>query len=353
MGAFLDKPKTEKTSSRGEGYGGLRYAVSAMQGWRTEMEDAHVCATEFALENSGFFGVFDGHAGPGVSLHCAENMLDTVLKFVKENEATHDDLEAKIEKIMKESFFKLDEKLQCEFLKGDDHSGTTAVVALITPTLIVIANCGDSRAILCSNGMLDFCTTDHKPYNVEEKARIEKAGGTVMMQRVNGSLAVSRALGDFDYKRNTSIPPIEQLVSPEPDVTIIPRNNDKEEFLLLACDGIYDVMSNDEIISYIRHKLSLTSDLEKICNDLIDLCLNKNSRDNMSVVLITFPNAPKVSSEAIEQEEKDLEKKQDELFSRLEKMVEIAHDPLDVEENHIMQQLTSDQSSDNFIVYEM
>jgi serine/threonine protein phosphatase PrpC len=318
MGAFLDKPKTEKTSSRGEGYGGLRYAVSAMQGWRTEMEDAHVCATEFSLQNSGFFGVFDGHAGSGVSVYCAEHMLETVLDSVESNEATQDDLKAKIEIIMKESFLSLDEKLKMNFSKVDDHSGTTAVVALITPTLIVIANCGDSRAILCSDGILDFCTTDHKPYNVEEKARIEKAGGTVMMQRVNGSLAVSRALGDFDYKRNTSIPPIEQLVSPEPDVTIIPRNNDKEEFLLLACDGIYDVMSNDEIISYIRHKLSLTSDLEKICNDLIDLCLNKNSRDNMSVVLITFPNAPKVSSEAIEQEEKDLEKKQDELFSRLE-----------------------------------
>lgn len=83
---------------------------------------------------------------------------------------------------------------------GEDKSGTTAVCALISPTHIFVANCGDSRAVLYRGGKIGFSTQDHKPVNPVEKERIQNAGGSVMIQRVNGSLAVSRALGDYEYK---------------------------------------------------------------------------------------------------------------------------------------------------------
>ena len=83
---------------------------------------------------------------------------------------------------------------------GEDKSGTTAVCAMISPSHIFVANCGDSRAVLCRREGIRFSTQDHKPINPTEKERIQKAGGSVMIQRVNGSLAVSRALGDFEYK---------------------------------------------------------------------------------------------------------------------------------------------------------
>lgn len=274
MGAFLEKPKTDKTTTKGEGYG-LRYGMSAMQGWRMEMEDAHVCLTDFGMENWSFFGVFDGHAGPKVAEYCSKNLLDKILSCYKESKE-EDDLE-RMKDSIRSGFLKMDIDLrgQSPWSNGEDHSGTTAICAMISPTHIFWANCGDSRGLLCRSDGIEFATTDHKPFNMTEKDRIEKAGGTVMMQRVNGTLAVSRALGDFDYKRNAGIDDTEQLVSPEPDVTIINRSEQDDEFILLACDGIYDVMSNDEVKGYVRHQLELEGELEDICSTLIDTCLHK------------------------------------------------------------------------------
>ena len=272
MGAFLEKPKTEKITAHGEGCG-IRYGVSAMQGWRMEMEDAHVCKTDIRLKEHSFFGVFDGHAGPKVSQYCSEHLLENILECLGKDEAT----ESRLKKAIHDGFLKLDENLkkQPQWANGEDRSGTTAIVVMVSPKKIIWGNCGDSRGLLCRNGKVVFSTQDHKPYNQSERARIEKAGGTVMMQRVNGSLAVSRALGDFDYKRANELKPTEQLVSPEPEITIQDRDSSSDEFLLLACDGIFDVMSNEEVVTYVSHHLKLTDDLAQVCSDLIDTCLNK------------------------------------------------------------------------------
>lgn len=275
MGAFLDKPKTEKITAQGEGCG-IRYGVSAMQGWRMEMEDAHVCETQFKLKDYGFFGVFDGHAGPKVSQYCSQHLLECILDCLEQGK----DKEVPVKDVKKaihDGFLRLDEHLkkQPQWANGEDRSGTTAIVVMVSPQKIIWGNCGDSRGLLCRNGKVAFSTQDHKPYNQAERARIERAGGTVMMQRVNGSLAVSRALGDFDYKRSNELKPTEQLVSPEPEITVQDRDQSTDEFLLLACDGIFDVMSNDEVVAYVSRHLKLTDDLPKICSDLIDTCLNK------------------------------------------------------------------------------
>lgn len=276
MGAFLEKPKTEKTASNGKGYN-LSWGVSAMQGWRMEMEDAHTCKTDLSnLKNWGFFAVFDGHAGPNVSKYCAENLLTFIEKNI--DSGSEKEEEERVKNAIYYGFLDVDKDLlkQPQWANGQDRGGTTAVCVMVSPKHLIWANCGDSRGLLCREGKLQFCTVDHKPYNESERERIEKAGGTVMMQRVNGSLAVSRALGDFDYKRVPDMAPIHQLVSPEPEMTVLERN-EKDEFLLLACDGIYDVMTNEEIIAYVRHHLELEKDLSKICGDLIDTCLNKVS----------------------------------------------------------------------------
>lgn len=133
---------------------------------------------------------------------------------------------------------------------GEEKSGSTAVCALISPNQIFVANCGDSRAVLCNNKRPTFSTQDHKPVLPSEKERIQRAGGSVMIQRINGSLAVSRALGDYEFKNVEGKGPCEQLVSPEPEVFVIDRHED-DEFLVLACDGVWDVMSNEDICSFI------------------------------------------------------------------------------------------------------
>ncbi|KZS20585.1 Alphabet [Daphnia magna] len=316
MGGFLDKPKTEKSRECNEG-NGLRYGVVSMQGWRVEMEDSHTAVVGLpgGFKDWSFFAVFDGHCGSTVSAHCASNLLPTITEtedFKKispktaENDEENNELESTIRRAIHAGFLKLDETMRqmpC-VANGEDKSGSTAVSTLISPTHFYIANCGDSRAVLCRNGEAAVCTMDHKPTVAAEKKRIQDAGGSVMIHRVNGSLAVSRALGDFEYKSVEGKGPTEQLVSPAPEIYVETRKPDEDQFLVLACDGIWDVMTNEDLCHFIRYQLTITEDLSKVCSAVVDHCLFKGSRDNMSIVLITFPAAPKIVKEEVEREKK-------------------------------------------------
>lgn len=312
MGALLDKPKTEKHSESGGG-NGLRYGLSSMQGWRIEMEDAHTALANLQgdLKKWSFFGVFDGHAGARVSAHCSEHLLPSIMQeeqfqsgvLARERtEAAEGDVDI-IKKAIRTGFLTLDEAMRQmpEVASGEDKSGTTAVCCLISPSHLFVANCGDSRGILYRTSGIGFSTMDHKPFNPCEKERIQNAGGSVMIQRVNGSLAVSRALGDYEYKNVEGKSQCEQLVSPEPELYVEKRTQE-DEFLVLACDGIWDVMPNEDVCAFIRSRFLITSDVELITNQLIDTCFNKGSRDNMSVVIVAFPNVPAVDPEALKRE---------------------------------------------------
>jgi len=126
----------------------------------------------------------------------------------------------------------------------------------------------------------------------------------VIIQRVNGSLAVSRALGDYDYKMVAELGPKKQMVSSEPDVTTIERDLKKDQFIVLACDGIFDVSTNDELGSFILSRLEITDNFKNICNDVVDLSLSKGSRDNMTLILLALPSCPKPTEKAKEAEQK-------------------------------------------------
>lgn len=344
MGAFLDKPKTEKHTEHGGG-NGLTYGLSSMQGWRIEMEDAHsaIVGLPHGFNDWSFFAVFDGHAGPRVSAHCSENLIDSIIQteeFAGNACATEEQV-SQIENVkvgIRDGFLRLDEKMKKlpEVESGEDRSGSTAICALVSSTHLFFANCGDSRGVLSRDGKAFFSTQDHKPVNPTEKERIQRAGGSVMIQRVNGSLAVSRALGDYEYKQVEGKGPCEQLVSPEPEITVHERDPQRDEFFVLACDGIWDVMGNDELCDYVRHMLRLTSDLEAICSLVIDTCLYKGSKDNMSMVLVNFPGAPTVSEEACQKDQ--------ELNILLDKKIkEISQRKKEIELNDIMQLLNEEE----------
>jgi len=322
MGAFLDKPKTEKYNESKTG-AGLRYGLSSMQGWRIEMEDAHsaIIGIPEVGENISWFAVFDGHAGSRVSAHCSTHLLESISSMddfkeslKKEHQLSEDELMEKVKGGIMSGFLELDEKLRKipEVANGEDKSGTTAVCVLITEKCVIFSNCGDSRGVLsgktgsgndASASRPTLATLDHKPSNPPERERIQNAGGNVMIQRVNGSLAVSRALGDFEYKNVEGKGPKEQLVSPEPEFYMKLRESEIDEFLVLACDGVWDVMTNEEIVSFVSARMRVTDDLEAIANEVIDTCLHKGSRDNMSIIIIAFPAAPKVDPEAKRKDE--------------------------------------------------
>lgn len=271
LGGCPGRPATEKENASG-GAGGLRYGAAAMQGWRATMEDSHLALTplgeEPPLDEWALFGVFDGHAGACVSAQCALRLPDELLNegefWLRPGDA------------LRTAFLRLDERLR-ELPPETRRGGSTAVVALVNlreggPA--VFANCGDSRALLCRYGLPALSTRDHKPALPEESARIRRAGGAVLVSRLNGSLAVSRALGDFDYKAGRALGVCEQLVSPEPELFAWDRRPE-DEFLILACDGVWDVLSNEDAASYVRRMLCITDDLCEICNRLIDACLAK------------------------------------------------------------------------------
>lgn len=292
MGAFLDKPKTEKHNSHGEG-NGLSYGLSSMQGWRVEMEDAHTAV--LGLPASGmtdwsFFAVYDGHAGSKVANYCSKHLLEHIISASLEAKGTRSSDSSSVDPAasatptveavkagIRTGFLRIDEHMRSfsDLRNGMDRSGSTAVGIIVSPDHFFFFNCGDSRAVLYRNSQVCFSTLDHKPCNPRERERIQNAGGSVMIQRVNGSLAVSRALGDYDYKCVDGKGPTEQLVSPEPAVCEMVRATEQDQFVILACDGIWDVMSNEELCEFVKSRLEVSNDLQAVCNEVVDTCLHK------------------------------------------------------------------------------
>uniref|UniRef100_A0A183FK16 protein-serine/threonine phosphatase n=1 Tax=Heligmosomoides polygyrus TaxID=6339 RepID=A0A183FK16_HELPZ len=137
---------------------------------------------------------------------------------------------------------------------GED-SGTTACVCLMNKERIVVANAGDSRAVLCRGGTAIDLSIDHKPEDDVEKTRIVNAGGFVNEDgRVNGGLNLSRAFGDHSYKKNTELPLRDQMITALPDVKV-EELQPSDEFLVVACDGIWNSLNSQQVVDFVRERL--------------------------------------------------------------------------------------------------
>ncbi|KAL3811498.1 hypothetical protein ACHAXA_004406 [Cyclostephanos tholiformis] len=179
-----------------------------------------------------------------------------------------------------------------------ERSGSTGVVVLVTPSHIVCANAGDSRAILSKKNAVLPLSFDHKPHNDVELTRVEKVGGFVRAGRVDGDLAVSRSFGDFGYKNcstkesgDSSNEPKDHRVTAHPDILVYAREPMNDEFLVLACDGIWDRLTNKDCSDLIRSLVNHEgeTDVGLICEEVIDTALELDSRDNMTCCIVMFP----------------------------------------------------------------
>jgi len=204
-------------------------------------------------------------------------------------------LQAYIRSALYNAFISIDEELWAreEFASGNDSSGCTAVCALITPQFIAVANAGDSRAIIAKKGaegeadIVRALSRDHKPTLDDERERIVRANGVVQMGRVDGDLALSRSVGDFQYKDKNRKPEARK-------VTVVPEiefhmRSEQDKLLCLACDGIWDVVSNEEcneeITAMVREG---EKDVKLLCEELLEVCLGRQSRDNMTAVIVAM-----------------------------------------------------------------
>lgn len=212
----MDSPITEKEGELYVSSTKIEVGTTGMQGWRLEMEDAHISQDLPTKPDHLFVGVFDGHAGAGAAKFAAEHMI----KFLLASDECKQYVDSNCTNIehlgnaMINTFINLDEKMRGhqDNSAGLDSSGCTSVTAIITPTHIICANAGDSRCVIGTGGSAKALSEDHKPHSVEEKRRIESAGGFVQWNRVDGDLAVSRALGDFTYKHRPDLHPRDQKV---------------------------------------------------------------------------------------------------------------------------------------------
>ncbi|KAH8998591.1 PP2C-domain-containing protein [Lactarius akahatsu] len=294
MGQILSYPATEKHTETG-GNARFAYGLSEMQGWRLTMEDAHAVSLELDEPHSDeisntFFAVYDGHGGGSVARFAGQNVHR---RLVKEDAYQRQNYE----EAMRRAFLGTDEDMLADPAYTRDPSGCTAITALVTrDNKILVANAGDSRSVLSVSGTAKPLSFDHKPGNESERKRIVAAGGFIEYGRVNGNLALARALGDFEFKKNYSLTPDKQIITSNPDVTVHDITED-DEFFVLACDGIWDCLNSQHVVDFVRREVAQGKLMGQICENIMEHCLAPDTHgaqgigcDNMTILIVAILN---------------------------------------------------------------
>ncbi|PKI75342.1 hypothetical protein CRG98_004278 [Punica granatum] len=149
---------------------------------------------------------------------------------------------------------------------------------------LLVANAGDCRAVLCKRGTAVEMSQDHRPSYLPERMRVEGLGGYILDGYLNGYLSVTRALGDWDMKLPLGS---DSPLIAEPDIrrAIL---TEEDEFLIIACDGIWDVMSSQYAVSLVRQGLKRHNDPQQCARELVMDALRLNTSDNLSVIVVCF-----------------------------------------------------------------
>lgn len=213
--------------------------------------------------------------------------------FVEELKKNSNYQKGKYENALIQTFMKMDDMLQTpeartelkSYLKEYEgiyfeedtmYAGCTACVALVTKfNELFVANAGDSRAVLSRKGTAIPMSFDHKPENDREIKRILLAGGEVLDGRVNGNLNLSRAIGDLEFKNNKKLKPEDQLVIAKPDVRSI-MITPSDDFLIIGCDGIWETLSNEEMVNFLYKRIKGEKKIQEIIEELFDTLVAKD-----------------------------------------------------------------------------
>lgn len=225
-----------------------------------------------------YFALFDGHGGAQAADFCHKYMEQHVRDCLS--------VETDLEVVLSEAFLRVDAALAAELQIYGNASlmmvGTTATVALLRDGIeLVVGSVGDSRALLCRKGKVRKLTDDHTPERKDEKQRIRRSGGfvswnSVGQANVNGRLAMTRSIGDFDLKKSGVIA--------QPDTTRTLLQHAHDSFLVLTTDGINFIMTNQEICDVI----SQCHDPNEAANIIAEQALQYGSEDNSTIIIVPF-----------------------------------------------------------------
>jgi protein phosphatase 2C family protein 2/3 len=278
----------------------IRSGSFADIGPRRYMEDEHIRMDNLSAhlgslinfpEPSAFYGVFDGHGGPEAAAYVKKNAVKLFFEDANFPQACEfdDAFLVEVQNCLRKGFLLADVALADES-SVSSSSGTTALTALVIGRLLMVANVGDCRAVLCRKGEAIDMSQDHRPNYASERRRVEELGGFIDDGYLNGVLSVTRALGDWDMK----LPPgsSSPLIA-EPELQQIILTED-DEFLIIGCDGIWDVMSSQQAVSLARNGLRRHDDPEQCAKDLVMKALRLNTVDNLTVIIVCFSSLDQV-----------------------------------------------------------
>jgi len=297
---------------------GLRVHAESWPGLKKTLQDRYV--SDEAMEELGvYFAVFDGHGGTQVADHAARHLHKNIMNQFRQKQVQPASRDEKIKVAVKEAFNQTDKEiLNTAERKKFELVGSTALTALIhgnpklgTALRLVIANVGDSRAVLCRAGQAVAVSEDHKPTRIDERKRIERQGGLVLQvrgcwrvaastnpgsmsksaRREYQGLAMTRSLGDLYFKQPNL------LSIAEPEISILPLS-EKDLFLVLATDGVFDVMSNQEVVDL---AMRYWEDPEEAAKNVVRSAYKRGSEDNLTVLVVQFGWADKNISQYLEE----------------------------------------------------
>jgi protein phosphatase PTC2/3 len=269
----------------------LRSGEYAELGVREFMEDATVVMENREVESSedlvSFYGVFDGHGGTNAALYLKEHLVENIMNDKSFKVGN-------VDKALVDAYVQTDLDFFNATTGTGETSGSTACTACLFDGKLIVANAGDSRCVVSRRGIAHDLTRDQKPTSKDEEERIKKAGGFIEDGYVNGLLGVSRAFGDWHFdglKRNQETGKPGPLTA-EPEIDTWQLDIDSDEFIILACDGLWDVFSSQNAIDFARKSLLANNDPNRAAKELADEALRRHSADNISVVCVCFGDDP-------------------------------------------------------------
>ncbi|KAG2588210.1 probable protein phosphatase 2C 2 [Panicum virgatum] len=272
----------------------IRSGSFADIGPRRYMEDEHIRIDDLSAhlapvlmfsELSAFYGVFDGHGGSDAAAYMKKHAMKLFFEDAEFPQASQEDkmFAESVEDSVRKAFLRADLALADDSLINRS-SGTTALTALILGRQLLVANAGDCRAVLCRKGVAVEMSKDHRPTYDAERQRVIESGGYIEDGYLNGVLSVTRALCDWDMKlpQGSASP----LIA-EPEIRWTTLTED-DEFLIIGCDGIWDVMTSQHAVSTVRKGLRRHDDPERCARELAMEAKRLETFDNLTVIVVCF-----------------------------------------------------------------
>ena len=241
---------------------------------KEEMEDYILVKHPFLnieKHNLSLFCIFDGHGGDFVAKYLKENFASNLHKNIKINFSLN------FRNILKASIESIDKEF--EKFREAENCGSTGTIVVLDNNFIYCANVGDSKCFYINNKNNAFqLTEDHNCSNQKEREELKKKGIMIFQNRVFGSLSLTRTFGDTELKKDG--------IECNPYIKKILVDKEEVKYIIIASDGIWDVVSKEKLEEFSKELKSGTS--EEFCNNLVDYAMNNGSNDNISCIVLRF-----------------------------------------------------------------